>query len=278
MTDRHEFTAYAFAGELDLNRLSSHLGITRKLRWEEPLLINPVTMAPVSVEPPSDNHQPMAYLYFFGSVVFLDCPTDTVRTFFREMAKINDLFAEFPPLKYQDTYSLRIDESGALAITSDYAVMAHYFPAFMDIIAFVIAKSVALERIEEQVDKVLDEMEEMIGLLDQGKLNIPDKKFAKLAAKILTFKHSSLASIMILDKPDITWENSDADRLYLTMASLFELDLRYQQIKHKAEALMDATEVFSTLTHATRASRLEMIIIILIAIEIVIYLFELLMG
>ena len=79
---------------------------------------------------------------------------------------------------------------------------------------------------------------------------------------------------MVLDKPDITWNNPEADRLYQTMASLFELDLRYQQIKHKADTLMDTTEVISTLSHATRASRLEIIIIVLIAIEIVIYLFE----
>ena len=270
---RHDFTAYAFAGELDLNRLGPHLGISRKLRWEEPLLLNPISMEPVTARP-SDQHEPLAYLYFFGSVVFLDCPHDVIRTFFRYMAKINDIFADLPPLKYQDDYSLRIEENGALAITNDYAVLSHYFPAFVDIIAFVIAKSVALERIEEQVDTVLDEMEGMIELLDKGKLNIPDKKFAKLASTILNFRYSSLVSIMVLDKPDITWDNPEADRLYQTMASLFELDLRYQQIKHKADTLMDTTEVISTLSHATRASRLEIIIIVLIAIEIVIYLFE----
>jgi len=37
---------------------------------------------------------------------------------------------------------------------------------------------------------------------------------------------------------------------------------------------MDITEVFSSLSHAARASRLEWIIIILIFVEIVIYLIE----
>jgi uncharacterized Rmd1/YagE family protein len=37
---------------------------------------------------------------------------------------------------------------------------------------------------------------------------------------------------------------------------------------------MNITEVFSTLSHAARASRLEWIIIILIAVEIVLYLFQ----
>lgn len=52
------------------------------------------------------------------------------------------------------------------------------------------------------------------------------------------------------------------------------LQQRYQEIKHKSETLLDVTDVFSSLSHARRAARLEWIIIILIAIEIFIYLLE----
>ena len=76
---------------------------------------------------------------------------------------------------------------------------------------------------------------------------------------------------MVLDKPDITWDDSEADRLYLTMARLFELNQRYQEIKHKSETLLDMTDVFTSLSHARRSARLEWIIIILIAIEIILY-------
>jgi uncharacterized Rmd1/YagE family protein len=58
------------------------------------------------------------------------------------------------------------------------------------------------------------------------------------------------------------------------MANQFELPQRYQEIKHKAETLLDITQVFSSLSHARRSARLEWIIIILIAIEIIIYLIE----
>jgi uncharacterized Rmd1/YagE family protein len=148
--------------------------------------------------------------------------------------------------------------------------------AFIDIVAFVVAKSVALERIEEQADTVLDEMEALISLLDRGKLSISDKKLAGLASKILNFKYRSIAFIMVLDKPDITWDNAEADRLYLTMATMFELSQRYQEIKHKSETLMDITGVFTDLSHARRSTRLEWIIIALIFIEIIIYLIQIL--
>ena len=269
----HHFAAFTLAGEMDLNRLATQLGIIRKYRWEEPMLLDPATLQ-LLADDRSD--RPRVYLYYFGGVVFLNCTDNTIRRFSRDMEKIIDNFKDFPNTKYKEHYSLRIEEGGTLDITNDYAVMPGYNRAFMDIVAFVIAKSVALERIEEKVDKVLDEMEGVITLLDQGKLSIPDKKLAKFASKILNFKYHSIAYIMVLDKPDITWENPEADRLYLTMANLFELSQRYQEIKHKSETLMDITGVFSSLSRARRASRLEWIIIVLIFIEIVIYLIQIL--
>ena len=267
----HQFTAFALSGELDLNRLGAQLGISRKYRWEDPMQLNPLTFKTLTGE---RSEEQQVYLYYFGGIVFLDCTDDIIRDFAREMAKITDAFKGFPNLNFQDEYSLQIEEENPLKITNDCAVMPRYDRAFVDIVAFVIAKSVALERIEEQADKVLDEMEGMIALLDEGKLGIPDKRLAKLASRLLNFKYRSIASIMVLDKPDITWDNPEADRLYLTMANLFELNQRYQEIKHKSETLMDITEVFTGLSHARRSSRLEWIIIVLIFIEIVIYIFQ----
>jgi required for meiotic nuclear division protein 1 len=270
---QHRFSAFAISGELDLNKLATQLGILRKYRWEEPMQLNPATLRPVPVDVLEESH---VYMYYFGGVVFRNCSETVIGEFSRKMEHVNESFIGFPTARYHEQYSLTVKEGGALAITDDCAVMPRYDRAFIDIVAFVIAKSVALERIEEQADTVLDEMEGYIALLDQGKLSISDKKLARLASKILNFKYRSIAFIMVLDKPDITWENAEADRLYLTMATLFELSLRYQEIKHKSETLMDITGVFTDLSHARRATRLEWIIIALIFIEIIIYLIQIL--
>lgn len=236
------------------------------------MLLEPLTLQLLSDDRSASQQ---VYLYHFGSVVFLDCTEETIRTFSRGMAEVADIFAAFPNRKYQESYALRVESNGAYAVTNDFARLPSYDKIFVDIIAFVIAKSVALEWIEEQVVKVLDEMEAVIGLLDEGKLSVPDKRLAKLASKILDFKYRSVASVMVLDKPEIAWDNAEADRFYLTMANMFELGQRYQEIKHKSETLMDITEVFSGLSHARRSSRLEWTIIILILIEIFISLWQL---
>ena len=267
------FKAFAFGGELDLNRLAVKLGIVRKYRWEEPMKLNPVTFALAN-----GNDAERVYLYYFGGVVFLNCSGDIIARFLDSIPQYAESLKGQIQLPYREEYRLEVDPERDPAITNDYAVMPRYNLAFLDIICFVIAKSVALERIEERIDVVFDEVEGLIANLGKGKLELPDRDMARLASSILSFKFTSIAHIMVLDKPDSTWDNPEADRLYLTMASLFELNQRYQEIKHKSATLLDMTDVFTGLSHARRAARLEWIIIILIAIEIVIYLMQLYRG
>ncbi len=266
-----DFRGYALRGELDLNRLAARLGIARRYRWEEPMILNPLDLRP-PVETMGTNRT--VYLYFFGAVVFINCPPEVIDAFCRGMAPHHETFRTLPSSRFHYEYSLRINPGSELEITNDSTVMPDYDPSFRGIISFVIAKSVALERIEERLDQVLDDVESFITRLERGWLTITDKRLARMASSILTFKYASLAHIMVLDKPESTWENEQADRLYLTMANLFELNQRYNEIRHKSETLLDITEVFTSLSHARRASRLEWTIIILIFIEIVIYLVE----
>jgi uncharacterized Rmd1/YagE family protein len=265
----YAFNAFVIGGELDLNRLAARLGIARKYRWEEPMKLNPVTFTLATA---GDNER--VYLYYFGGVVFLNCSAEIVARFLDGIRQYAEYLRDNPQLAFREEYRLEIDAARDLAITNDVAVMPNYNQAFLDIICFVIAKSVALERIEERVDSVVDEVEGLIGSLGKGKLDLSDSSMARLASSILSFKYTSIAHIMVLDKPDITWDDPEADSLYRTMASLFELNQRYQEIKHKSETLLDVTDVFSSLSHARRSARLEWIIIILIAIEIIIVILE----
>ncbi len=271
--ERCEFTAFALPGELDLNRLAQKLGITRKYRWEEPLVLN---LPDLTASGRELSGMQQVYLYYFGGIVFVNAAEEAVQAFPSRMSGLTEEFRSSMTLLYRDDYTLRIDEVGRMDVSNDVAVMPRYERSFIDIICFVIAKSAALERIEEKVDQVLDDMEVLISRLSRGKLSIPDRELARLASTILSFKYSSIAHVMVLDKPEITWEEPESDRLYSTMANLFELDQRYQEIRHKSETLLDITEVFSSLSHARRAARLEWIIIVLILIEIVIFVLEIL--
>jgi len=269
----YDFAGYALRGELDLNKLALRLGLSQKYRWEEPMILTPRELHPLA---PDIDAEEKVYLYYFGALVFVNCTPETIEAFCTSLALHGEALRNLSTARFHDEYVLQIRSDKEMHISNDSAVMPSYDPIFTGIISFVIAKSVALERIEERLDQVLDEVEGFITRLERGWLTITDKRLARMASTILSFKYTSLANIMVLDKPESTWENEKADRLYLTMANIFELSQRYNEIRHKSETLLDITEVFTSLSHARRASRLEWIIIILIAIEIVIYLVDIL--
>jgi len=271
--EQHLFTAFALNGELDLNRLAAKLGMSRRFRWEEPMKLNPATFAPAVAGAPE-----AVYLYYFGGLVFRNCNADLISRFLDGLPHHADFLKEQRPLTFHEEYRLEVDPQRQPTVTDVVAVMPRCNQIFLDIVCFVIAKSVALERIEDRIDGVFDDVETLIAKLDRGKLELPDKDLARLASSILSFKLHSIAHIMVLEKPDITWDNADADNFYDTMAGLFELKQRYQEIKHKSETLLDMTHVFTSLSHAKRAARLEWIIIVLIAIEILLYVGEMITG
>lgn len=266
---QYGFIAFALNGELDLNRLATRLGIDRKYRWEEPMRLNPVTFTPSA---PGD--RVWIYLYYFGGLVFINCSDDVQARCIEGLKQHLEQLKEQPQLRFREEYRLEINPAVEATISNDRAVLPEFKQELLEIICFTVAKSVALEQIEERVDTVLDEMGVMINRLGQGLLELPDKQLARLASTILNFKYTSIAHIMVLDKPEITWDNHEADRFYLTLSNLFELRPRYQEIKHKSETLLDVTDVFSSLSHARRSARLEWIIILLIAFEIVMTLWD----
>jgi len=63
----------------------------------------------------------------------------------------------------------------------------------------------------------------MIDKLEKGKLNVGNKEIAKTTSKIVRHEYNTIAYIMILDKPDITWTNSDAKNLYDMMSEFSNL-------------------------------------------------------
>lgn len=267
------FTAFALDGELDLNRLASRLGVNHKYRWEEPMRLNPVTLAPCAEGDPLQ-----AYLYSFGGLVLVNGDDILLGRFLDSLKPYLDCLRERPQLPYREEYRLEIDPQRPVSVTNDAAINPVYNPVIQEIICLVLAQSVALERVEERTDAVLDEVEGLVSRLKKGKLELPDRDLARLAATVLEFKYVSIAQIMVLDKPDITWDNAEAERFYLTLAGLFELRPRYQEIRHKSETLLGVTDVFANLSHARRSARLEWIIILLIAFEIVMALWQKLWG
>lgn len=262
------FKAFAITHEIDLNKIAVHCGIPKKFTWEEPLILKGEILKSILYKNVDESQ--MVLIFSFGSIVFINHSTPNEVT-----ALLNYLHSFEPDIdvkdtdRYTDDYSLHIKETESIELTDEYVVVPKYESYYPELISTVLAKSVALEKTEEQLGQINDKLETMIDRLEKGKLRIGNKELARTTAKIVRHEYNTLAYIMILDKPDITWTSSTAGEFYDKMLEFFELNDRYKILKSKTEILYNIMDGFSTISHSIRGLFVEWIIVILILFEIV---------
>lgn len=265
LMNNFEFKSTVIGPEINIKEIAVHFGINKKFKWEEPLILNENFLKGLLPQPQGK----YVYLFHFGSIACINLTFHEIKDVVKYLKGIDKTLKDNSPFGYVEDFKLVVNENSEFEINYDSVVVDTLKEHHLDIIATILAKSVALKKIEIDTDILLDEIENIMDFLDKGHLNISDDKLSKMSGKILRFKYTTLSSIMVLDKPDIAWKNEDAEDFFINLSDLFELKDRYEKIRHKTEVLLDITEVFSSLTHAKRGNRLEWAVIILILIEIV---------
>lgn len=268
------FKAISICNEINLNTIASHFGIKKKFEWEDILRLSSEHLKGVLKEP-EDKY---VNIFAFGSLVFINFQHHEMVDLLNYLSSLESRLKS-PSFDFTDDYQLEILEKTSIPeeaahFSNESMITTEYGSYQLEIISIVLAKSVALEKIENDIEVLLDEIELVITAMQSGQLSVRDEKIASISARILSFKYNTISSIMILDKPDITWNQENAETLYKSMSHLFELDERYSKVQMKAETLMDIVQVFTTFTQHKRANQLEIMIILLIMFEIVISLIE----
>ena len=265
-----DFKAIVLTNELNLSKIAQHFGVKLKFKWEDFLLLKGEQLKGIIAT--GENKQ--IYLFHFGSMVSVNLQHHEIMDVVRYLKRLELNINEEKAFTYEDDYSLEVSPDEEPAINNDMMLVHEQKKYHTDLVATVIAKSVSLDKSEVEVDALLDKIEAVVHNLSQGNLGVSDSELARMTSEILTFRLDALSSLRLLDNPDITWDNEEASALYQELLVLFELKERYENLRHKTETLMDITDAFSGLAHAKRGTRLVWIIIILIAFEIVLSLYE----
>lgn len=258
----YKFIARGICSEFNISEIGKNYGITKKIKWEEPLIIDI-----------DKNDDKAIYLYHFGVIVFINFDYSEILTTIDEIKNIEGSIKSInQDIEYNEVevYTLFEDDE----ITEKELEFNHYKNMLIqkyeiEMTALVLAKSVALEIIENNVNKAFDDIEEKVLDLKKGKLRGNDKKVVATIGKILAFKHTTISYIMMLDKPTATWKLKEAEEYFNEMADLFELDDRYNNLNAKLETLLNTVEIIADLQHSKTANMMELIVLLLILIEVI---------
>ncbi|MBI5012146.1 MAG: RMD1 family protein [Methylocystis sp.] len=143
------------------------------------------------------------------------------------------------------------------------------------VIADVLAKSVALARDERRVNAVFDTIEPFAAeLAARGSPPWKRKSMLELMGQTLLVRHRVSGRVAVDDKPDVLWDRPDLERLYARLEDEYELTPRARTLNAKIDVIGETARALTDLIDAARSVRLEWTIIILIAMEIILTLFQ----
>lgn len=179
-----------------------------------------------------------------------------------------------------EVFRVRLIADGADQMTAEGAIgLRSVSPEHLLVVADVLAKSAALDHDERDVAKVFDVIEPFAAkLADTGRTPGGRREMLRLIGSALLVKARVAGRVAALEKPDVLWDRPDLDRLYGRLEDEYEIRERWGTLNHKLGVLGDTATALTDLIDTERATRLELIIIALIAVEVCFAVFQLLTG
>jgi uncharacterized Rmd1/YagE family protein len=143
------------------------------------------------------------------------------------------------------------------------------------VIADVLAKSVVLAHDEREVAKVFEIIEPFTKeLADHGRTRRSRKGMLKLLGKALLVQHRVSGRVAVAEKPDALWDRPDLERLYARLEDEYELKERVDALNRKLAVVAETANTLADIIDTRRSLRLELIVVILIAFEIVVTFYQ----
>jgi len=255
---QYRFIALDLGDDVDIKRLmqekSSHI---EYIRWEEPFKFKYA--------------QGTVYVYSFGAVVGLNVPSNQFNSLVSELDEYVIGNVKHTATEILEVLVNKDTKDREIEISEDRVYVSRTDEGVLSTVAFVLAQSVSLHRIEQKTDLLIDEIEKFLS--EKGKV-AKGRKALGLAMKILKTRHEILSDVMILDKPDIAWENELYDQLYQKLARYYELSRRYKNVTTKLDHAFEVASVLLEIHSESKANFLEWMIILLFVLEIVVMLIE----
>lgn len=143
------------------------------------------------------------------------------------------------------------------------------------LIADALATSTILAHDEKNVDKVFDVMEPLARqLAENGRTPGGRRAILRHIGNALLVQQRVSGLVAVLEKPDVLWERPDLERLFTRLEDEYELKERADVLTRKLTVISDTAKAFADIIDTERSLRLEVIIVLLIAFEILFTMFQ----
>lgn len=233
--------------------------------YETPLEVVPLVVAAGAAG--------LVMLFRYGAVVMFNLTEPEQKAFIKQLRERIE-----KPLRRHETEDTQVRVSGDQpeGVSAEGINVAALTIPRLQMVAIVLARSVALARYEAAMADTFDLVEPLALKLDQERASGRTlKELLRHIGGTLLVQHRMIGRVEIQDKPELLWEQPDLERLYLRLEAEYELRERGTVLERKLELISRTAETTLNLLHNTRMLRVEWYIVILIVFEVVLSLYEL---
>jgi uncharacterized Rmd1/YagE family protein len=214
-------------------------------------------------------------VYKYGSVVFFNIPEDEHTDHLLQIQEVTASETIAENLRHTEEYQLKIDptlQTSSRLKNSDLLLIKKLNSNHLEIVAAIMAQTVALDHYAVLVDKIVETFSKMnIKMGESGKFDELDRrKLFSLIASNNTVITSVVSKLGIFEGSDAAWDDGDTWDTWDSLRKDFELDHRFKDLSLKLEIVRDNTTFFLEILNHQKSTKLEWIIIVLISAEIMI--------
>ena len=215
-------------------------------------------------------------VFDYGGVVFFNMPSKERE----EVLALVSSFCESPiPSAERNTDDYRIIVRPELEhwakFEADHTVLKQLDVNTIGIVGTVLAQSVALDHYEQRVDAMIEVFSDLNASTEKrGKLDIKKNKLFELVARnnnTLTFVSTRMK---IMSRSETAWQYPQYDEVLQHLRKDFELNQRFEHLDYKLELIQTQAKFYLDIIQNQKSDLLEWTIIILIAIEICVSLYD----
>lgn len=208
-----------------------------------------------------------AWVFMYGVIIFWGVEHDLKTRLLSELKKAaENSFAHHETERFtfeQGSHGLMREETLTLveATPLERLGASHAF-----------AQSAKLSHFEEMARDVIVQNEYIPGqLAKSGRTSLSRKKLAKLRGTLFSVNSDILLNFNLLDTPEFFWSYPEQEWIYHVVAKYLDISPRVSVLNKKLEAIHELLAMLANEQNHKHSSILEWIIILLIAVEIVLF-------
>ncbi|MDD2400194.1 MAG: RMD1 family protein [Sulfurovum sp.] len=208
-----------------------------------------------------------AFVFKYGIAVFWD--------FSDEEFLLKKISGSSFSSKNCEEFNFELSQAQKIKIETDTVYLDSLNELTMLSVSFAIAQSIKLGEFEDAMLETLQQTEHIPQeLARSGRVLLSRKEIARQRGRLFLAKSNIYLHFELLDTPEFFWEYPELEIYYQTARKYLELQPRIEILHRKLSVLQEILTILADEQNHKHSSQLEWIIIILIAFEIIIFIFN----